>query len=82
MGLDMANRRRADSGEPMGTGGSGDLDSASICGRQEKTPRLGKDIAEFNEAAAFPDDVEQIAVFSGGGIGPLAGRSLTPMTAA
>jgi hypothetical protein len=36
----------------------------------------------LNEAAAFPDDVEQIAVFSGRGIGLLASCSLPPMTLA
>ena len=34
------------------------------------------DVAEIGEAAGRADDVEQIAVFAGGGIGPFAGRAL------
>ena len=38
----------------------------------EKATGLGKDVAEFKETTAFPDDVEQIAVLTGRCIGPLA----------
>jgi hypothetical protein len=34
----------------------------------EKAPRLGDDVLELSEALALADDVEEIAIFSGGGI--------------
>ncbi|BCH19895.1 hypothetical protein MesoLjLa_67460 (plasmid) [Mesorhizobium sp. L-2-11] len=36
-----------------------------------------RDIAELGQAAAFSDDIEQIAEFGGGGIGPMSGRTGT-----
>ena len=42
----------------------------------EKTTGLSKDITELNEPTAFTDDVEQIAVFTGGRVGPLARGAL------
>ena len=38
-------------------------------GQAQKTPRLVGDVAEIEEAAAFADHVEQIAMFAGGGVG-------------
>jgi len=35
----------------------------------EKTPGFLGDIVEFDEAASLADDVEEIAVLTGGGIG-------------
>ena len=37
---------------------------------------LGENIAKFNETAAFPDDVEQIAVLARRRVGPFAGGAL------
>jgi hypothetical protein len=37
---------------------------------------LGENIAKLNETAAFPDDVEQIAVLARRRIGPFAGGPL------
>ena len=34
----------------------------------EKAPRLSDDVLELSEALALADDVEEIAIFSGGGI--------------
>jgi hypothetical protein len=49
--------------------------SGSGCGRLRKRgpPRQRR---EVDQAAAFADDVEQIAMFAGGGVGPFAGRAL------
>ena len=38
----------------------------------QKATGLGEDIAEFNETTTFLDDVEQITVFTGRRVGPLA----------
>src|SRR4029453_12333540 len=38
----------------------------------EKATSLGEDIAELKEPTAFPDHVEEVAVFAGSRIGPLA----------
>jgi hypothetical protein len=35
----------------------------------QKATGLGKNVTEFNETTAFPDDVEQVAVFTGRRIG-------------
>lgn len=40
----------------------------------EEGTRLIDDVLEIDQATAFPDDVEQIAMFAGGGVGPFAGR--------
>ena len=40
---------------------------------REKGPRLVGDILEVDEAAAFSDDVEEIAMLAGGRVGPFAG---------
>ena len=42
----------------------------------QEAPRLVGDVVEVEKAAAFADDVEQVAVLAGGGVGPFAGRSL------
>ena len=42
-------------------------------GQREEAPRLLGDIAKVDEPAALADQVEQIAVFSRGGIGPMPG---------
>ena len=44
--------------------------------KAEKAPRLIGNIGEFGEAAAFADDVEQIAMFAGRGVGPFARGAL------
>jgi hypothetical protein len=40
----------------------------------EERTRLIGDVLEVDQAAAFADDVEQVAMFAGGGVGPFAGR--------
>ena len=40
----------------------------------EERTRLIGDVLEVDQAAAFADDVEQIAMLAGGGVGPFAGR--------
>ena len=45
----------------------------------QKTTRLSEDITELNEPTAFTDDVEQIAVFTAGRVGPFA-RGALPRT--
>ena len=39
----------------------------------EEAARLIGDVLEVDQAAAFPDDVEQVAMLAGGGVGPFAG---------
>ena len=43
--------------------------------KPQKAPRLLGDIAEIGQAAALADDVEQIAMLTRGGIGPIAGSA-------
>src|SRR5215510_14706702 len=43
---------------------------------------FGEDLAKFNEPAAFPDHVEEIAVLPGRCIGPFAGCALPRLGAA
>ena len=42
----------------------------------EKAPCFVGDVGEFGQAAAFADDVEQIAMFPGRRIRPFAGRTV------
>ena len=42
----------------------------------EKAPGFVGDVVEVDKAAALADDVEEIAMFAGGGVGPFAGRAL------
>jgi hypothetical protein len=42
----------------------------------EKAPCLIGDVGEIDEAGAFADDVEQIAMFAGRRVGPFAGGTL------
>ena len=75
----MANSRRAASGDPVCAG----IRAASAMapgpsGAGSEAPRLVGDVVEIEKAAAFADDVEQIAVLAGGGVGPFAGRPLRP----
>ncbi|MBB2739449.1 UNVERIFIED_ORG: hypothetical protein J2R93_000470 [Bradyrhizobium japonicum] len=42
----------------------------------EKQARLVEDVLEVDQAATLANDIEQIAMFPGGGIGPFAGGSL------
>ena len=77
IGCDMANSRRAASGDPVGALGvrdRGRSGSGSGCGRLRKRTRLVGDVLEVDQAAAFPDHVEQVAMLAGGGVGPFAGR--------
>ena len=46
-------------------------------GQAQEATRLVGDIVEIEKAAAFADDVEQIAVLARGGVGPFAGRAAT-----
>ena len=50
--------------------------AGSETGQAQEASRLVGDVVEIEKAAAFTDDVEQIAVLAGGGIGPFAGWSL------
>ena len=45
----------------------------------EKAPCFIGDVGEVGEAAAFADDVEQIAMFAGRRVGPFAGRALASL---
>ncbi len=42
----------------------------------EKAPGFIGDVGEIGEAAAFADDIEQIAMLAGRRVGPFAGRTL------
>jgi len=42
----------------------------------EKAPCFIDDVGEFSEAAAFADDVEEIAMFAGRRVRPLASGAL------
>ena len=42
----------------------------------EEGAGLVGDVLEVDQAAALADDVEQIAMLAGGGVGPFAGRAL------
>ena len=44
--------------------------------KAEKSPCFIGDVEEIGEAAAFADDVEQIAMLAGRRVGPFAGRPL------
>ncbi len=44
--------------------------------KAEKGPCLIGDVEEIGEAAAFADDVEQIAMFAGRRVGPFASGTL------
>ena len=69
-GLDAANKRCAAAGLLRGTGkGLAGTDG----GRLMKCRGFGKHIAQCGKAAVERDEVEQIAMLAGGGIGPLAG---------
>ena len=43
----------------------------------EKVPRLVGGVAEIGKAAAFADDIEEVAVIAGRRVGPFAGRTLS-----
>jgi hypothetical protein len=42
----------------------------------EEGSRLVGDVLEVDQAAAFPDDVEQVAMLASGGVSPFAGGPL------
>ena len=77
----MAKSRRAASGDPVGrrlaiqsvpiAAGS----PARVAAGEEASCLVG-DVLEVDEAAAFADDVEQVAMLAGGGVGPFAGGTL------
>ena len=78
----MANRRRAASGEPVWRGQivKALADGLGFAARQaEEAAGLIGDIVEVDQAAAFADDVEQIAMLAGCGVGPFAGRALADL---
>jgi hypothetical protein len=50
--------------------------SGSGCGRLRNVRASSATSLKSIEAAAFADDVEQIAMLAGGGVGPFAGRAL------
>ena len=79
----MANRRRADSGEPVGTedGRGRRSDSGSDRGKLRKRRASSVTSLEIDEAAAFPDHVEQVAVLAGCRVGPLTRRPLASVAA-
>ena len=45
----------------------------------EKAPCFIRDVGEIGEAAAFADDVEQIAMLAGRRVSPFAGRTLASL---
>ena len=50
-------------------------------GQVQERPRLVRDIAEGGEAAARADEIEQIAMLAGRGVGPFAGGALAAVRA-
>ena len=78
IGCDMANRRRAASGDPIGAGDRAAFRRGLRVGprQAEEASGLVGDIVEIDKAAAFADDVEQIAMLACGGVGPFAGGAL------
>jgi len=48
----------------------------------EEGTRLLSNVCEVDEAERFPDDVEKVAMFAGGGVGPFARWSLRCVTQA
>ena len=74
IGFDMANSRRADSGEPAGTEEARSAVGCRFGSRQlEKASRFLGYVVKIDQAATFADHVEEIAVLAGGGISPFAG---------
>ena len=47
----------------------------------EKPPRLVGHVSELRQTAAFPDDIEQITMFTRCGVGPFAHGSLAGLGA-
>ena len=47
----------------------------------EEAPRLIGDVLEIDEATAFADHVEQVAMLARGRVGPFAGRALAGLGA-
>ena len=76
IGCDMAKRRRADSGEPRGAGDGPAGASWIGTWQAEEGARLVEGVAQAVEAAIERDEVEQIAMLAGGGVGPFAGGAL------
>ena len=77
IGCDIAKSRLADSGDPASAEDDGRAWSgAGVRSRQaEKAPCFIGDVREIGEAAAFADDVEQIAMLAGRRVRPLASGS-------
>ena len=75
IGCDMANSRRADSGDPIGAGGRRLLrsDGGSVRGRLRKDRASSSTSRQTLQLAIQSDEVEQIAMLAGGGISPFAG---------
>ena len=78
IGCDMANSRRAASGDPVWRRQRDRFRRWLRLGARqaEEASRLVGDVVEVEKAAALADDVEQIAMLAGGGVGPFAGRPL------
>ena len=64
-----SGRRCSDERSPMSGSGSGSRQA-------EEAPGLVGDVAEVDKTAAFADDVEEIAMLAGRGVGPFAGCAL------
>ena len=78
IGCDMANRRRAASGDPRRCRtGRGDFGpSARVAAGCRKRRASSSDVAEVDQDRDFADEVEEVAVLAGGGVGPFAGGAL------
>jgi hypothetical protein len=74
MGCDIANSRRADSGDRIGAGGRRLLRSdAGSPWQTEERPGLVEHVAQTLQLAIQSDEIEQIAMLAGGGVSPFAG---------
>ena len=77
IGFDMANSRRADSGDPVGAGDGRRLHpgSGSDRGRRRKRRASSATSWKSTRPQALADDVEQVAVLAGRRVGPFAGTA-------
>ena len=75
IGCDMAKSRRAASGDPVCDWRPSRFPRRLRvrAGQAQEASRLVGDVAEVEKAAAFADDVEEIAMLAGRGVGPFAG---------
>ena len=68
-GRPARNRRRAASGDPAGAGVGREAGTGSARGSDRKARASSQDVAEAVQAAIERDQVEEIAMLAGRGIG-------------